>query len=97
MPRDASYDILQPQTADGIYQIFLDLSDMVTADELQIRVYEKVGSGSTQRIVYQSNVIGPQSPPIWVSPTLILMHGFDCTLDAISGTITVDWSIRKVA
>lgn len=85
------------ETADGVYQIFLDLSDMVAGDELQIRVYEKVGAASTQRIVYQANLVGAQSPPIWVSPSLILMHGFDATLDAIAGTITVDWSIRKVA
>lgn len=85
------------ETADGVYQIFLDVSDMVAGDELQIRVYEKVGAASTQRIVYQANLVGAQSPPIWVSPSLILMHGFDATLDAIAGTITVDWSIRRVA
>ena len=84
-------------TNDGVYQIFLDVSDMVAGDELQIRVYEKVGAASTQRIVYQSNLVGAQSPPIWVSPSLILLHGWDATLDAIAGTITVDWSIRKVA
>ena len=83
-------------TTDGVYQIFLDVSDMVAGDELQIRVYEKVGAASTQRIVYQSNLVGAQSPPIWVSPSLILLHGWDATLDAIAGTITVDWSIRKV-
>jgi hypothetical protein len=96
-PRDAAYDVGQPQTDDGVYQVFLDISDMVTGDELQIRVYEKVQSGDTQRIVWQSNLIGPQSPPIWVSPTLVLLHGWDVTLDAIAGTITVNWSIRKVA
>lgn len=85
------------ETSDGVFQIFLDLVDMVAGDELQIRVYEKVGSASTQRIVYQANLVGAQSPPIWVSPSLILMHGWDATLDAIAGTITVDWSIRKVA
>ena len=85
------------ETTDGVYQIFLDVSDMVAGDELQIRVYEKVGAASTQRIVYQSNLVGAQSPPIWVSPSLILIHGFDMTVKAISGTITIDWSIRKVA
>jgi hypothetical protein len=85
------------ETSDGVFQIFLDVSDMVSGDELQIRVYEKVQSGGTQRIVFQSNLVGPQSPPIFVSPSLILMHGWDATLDAISGTITVEWSIRKVA
>lgn len=84
------------ETSDGVFQIFLDVSDMVSGDELQIRVYEKVQSSDTQRIVYQSNLVGPQSPPIFVTPSLILMHGWDVTLDAIAGTITVTWSIRKV-
>ncbi len=96
-PRDAAYDSGQPQTADGIYQVFLDISDMVSGDELQIRIYEKVQSTDTQRVVYQSNLVGPQSSPVWVSPTLVLLHGWDVTLDAIAGTITVTWSIRKVA
>jgi len=97
-PRDAAYDVGQPQTDDGVYQVFLELNDMITGDELQIRIYEKVGSGSTQRIVMQSNLIGPQSPPVWVSPSLILLHGWDVTLNQIAGTagITVNWSIRKV-
>lgn len=85
------------ETSDGVFQVFLDLSDMIVGDELQIRVYEKVQAADTQRVVYQSNLIGPQSPPIWVSPSLILMHGWTATLDAIAGTITVTWSIRKVA
>lgn len=84
-------------TTDGVFQCFLDLSDMVAGDELQIRVYEKVRSGDTQRVVEQWNLVGVQSRPIWVSPSLILMHGWDFTVDAISGTITVLWSIRQVA
>jgi hypothetical protein len=98
-PRDASYDAGSPQTGDGVYQVFLDVNDMVTGDELQIRVYEKVQAADTQRVVYQSTLIGPQSPPVWVSPSLILMNGWDVTLDQIAGTsgITVTWSIRKVA
>jgi len=96
MPRDASYTSASPQTDDGIYQIVLDVSDMVALDELQIRVYEKVNSGGTQRIVYEATLLGAQNS-CWVSPSLILMHGWDATLDAIVGTITVIWSIRKVA
>ena len=84
-------------TTDGVFQIFLDLSDMVAGDELQIRIYEKVRSGDTQRIVAQWSVFGAQADPIWVSLALILMHGWDATLDAIAGTITVLWSIRSVA
>lgn len=97
LPRDAAYDSAQPQTTDGVYQIFLDLADMITGDELQIRIYEKVRASLTQRIVYQSNLVGPQSPPVWVSPSLMLIHGWDVTCDVIAGTnIVVEWSIRQI-
>lgn len=84
-------------TTDGVFQAFLDLSDMVAGDQLRIRVYEKVRSGDTQRIVYQAVLSGAQADPIWVSPSLILLHGWDVTLEALAGTITVLWSIRQVA
>lgn len=97
LPRDASYSAGSTQTDDGVYQAWLDLSDMVAGDELQIRIYEKVQAADTQRIVYQANLLGPQSPANWVSLPLTLLHGWDFTLDAIVGTITVTWSIRRVA
>lgn len=84
-------------TTDGVFQVFLDVSDMIAGDQLQIRVYEKVRAGDTQRIVYQAILTGAQSEPIWTCPALILMHGWDVTLDALAGTITVNWSIRQVA
>jgi hypothetical protein len=94
---DTSYDTGDAQTADGVYQAFLDVSDMIAGDQLQIRIYEKVRSGDTQRIVYQCILTGAQAEPIWVSPSLVLMHGWDITCDALAGTITVNWSIRQVA
>ena len=94
---DSSYATDDAQTADGIYQVFLDLSDMIAGDILQIRIYETCRAGDTQRIAYESILSGVQSTPIWVSPSLILIHGWDVTCDAIAGTITVLWSIRKVA
>lgn len=84
-------------TTDGVFQVFLDVSDMIAGDQLQIRIYEKVTSSSTQRIVYEAILTGAQSQPVWVSPSLVLLHGWDVTLDALAGTITVDWSIRQVS
>lgn len=84
-------------TNDGVFQVFLDVSDMIAGDQLQITIYEKVRSGDTQRVVYQAYLTGAQSKPIWVSPSLILLHGWDVTLLAVSGTITVNWSVRQVA
>jgi hypothetical protein len=84
-------------TTDGVFQPFLDLSDMIAGDQLQIRIYEKCRSVDTQRTIYEAYLTGPQADPLWVGPSLILMHGWDVTLDAISGTILVNWSIRQVA
>lgn len=95
-PNNANYSAVSAITTDGVYQVFLDVSDMVAGDQLQIRVYEKCRSGDTQRIVYESVLSGAQAD-MWVSPSLILLHGWDVTLDALAGTIAVNWSIRQVA
>lgn len=79
---------------DGVYQLWLDLSDMVTGDELQIKVYDTINA--TQRVIFQSNLVGIPANPIWVSPTFLLTFGWDMTVKAISGTITVLSSIRQV-
>ena len=81
---------------DGVYQIFVDLSDMVTGDQLLIAIYEEI-DGATQRLVYRSILYGPQPTPIWVSPTFVLTTNWDATLLMLSATTcTVDWSIRQV-
>jgi len=86
------------ETSDGVFQVFLDVNAMASGDEFQIKVYEKVQSAGTQRLVYQSNLVGPQGNPVWVSPSLILLHGWDVTLLKIAGTDrTIAWSIRKAA
>lgn len=91
-------DTAGPDTVgdDGVYVLFLDLSDMVAGDELQIRVYEATRSGDTQRILYQATRVGVQATPNYMSIPFFLLHGWDMTLDAIAGTITVLWSIRRV-
>jgi hypothetical protein len=83
-------------TTDGVFQVFLDTSDMVAGDQLRIKIYEKVTSGGTQREIYTATLTGTMTTT-WVSPSLILMHGWDVTLEALAGTITVLWSIRQVA
>ena len=83
-------------TTDGVFQVFLDTSDMVAGDQLQIRIYEKCRAADTQRVIYEAILTGTMAAT-WVSPSLILMHGWDVTLDALAGTITVLWSIRQVA
>jgi len=93
---DTSYGTDDAQTDDGVVQAFLDVSDMIAGDQLQVRVYEKARSGDTQRIVYEAILTGAQAQPIFVTPALTLMHGWDITADALAGTITVNWSIRRI-
>lgn len=86
------------ELSDGVFQIFLDVNAIAGGDEFQIKIYEKVQSTGTQRLIYQSNLVGPQGNPIWVSPSLLLLHGWDVTLLKIAGTDRIiEWSIRKAA
>ena len=88
-------------TADGVYQFFIDVSNLAggaTPDTLEIQVLEKVLSAGTARRVFEAVVYGLQDEPIWVSPSLILMHGWTLQVKQTTGTArTFDWSIRKVA
>jgi hypothetical protein len=84
------------QTADGYIQIWLDLNALASGDDYELKVYEKVQSAGSQRIVYVKRFIGAQSPPHWISIPFSVMHGWDVTLDKIAGTDrTIAWSIRS--
>src|SRR4030042_495036 len=79
-PADADYSSGSPQTDDGVYQVFLDGSDMVAGDILQIRLYETCRSGDTQRLAQEWILTGAQACPLWVSDSFILLHGWPFTL-----------------
>ena len=84
-------------TTPGTYQLVLDLSDMVAGDTLEVRVYDKARAGDTQRLLCPPWVLlGAQSCGFITEP-FTLMHGWDFTLKATAGTITVLWSIRDVS
>jgi len=82
----------------GLYQAFIDLNALAAGDTFVFKVYEKVRTGDTQRVVYEATFTGVQSQPIWVSPSLILGVGWDMTLDKTAGTDrAINWRISKVA
>lgn len=85
-----------PETTSGAYQLMLDLNDLANAEDLEIRIKEKVQNTSgTQRVVwydYVANVQGEEK--IWVSPVLMLVHGWDMSIKS-NGTPVIPWSIRK--
>jgi len=89
---------LQTITDDGVYQLWIDAGNMAKADEFKVRIYEKVeGTGGTKKVVAAWTLLGVQSE-VFVTPTLILINGWDMTIQKIAGTDRAfDASIRKVA
>lgn len=91
---------LQTVTDDGVYQLWVDplVGPMAKGDEFRIRLYEKVeATGGTKRVFFSATLSDAQSEP-YVTPTFILMHGWDMTIQKIAGTDRAfDASIRKVA
>lgn len=87
---------LQTVATVGVYQLWVDAANMVKADEFRIKIYEKVKSAGTKRVFFQQTLLGAQSE-IFVTPTFILMWGWDMTLIRLAGADRAfDASIRKV-
>lgn len=89
-----------PETTPGIYQLFVDLSNLVNGDTLEIRIKEKALSGGTQRTILTTTYTNAQGVDneLFVSPALHLMHGWDMTLTQTTGAERAfAWSIRQVA
>lgn len=85
------------ETSDGVFQAFIDLNALAVGDIFEFRVYEKVLSSSTQRLAWSARFADAQGGPVYVSPSLVLMNGWDMTLKKLVGTDrSIDWSIRKV-
>jgi hypothetical protein len=88
---------LQTITAAGVYQLFIDASNMAKSDEFHVKVYETVRAGGTKRVVLSSTLMGAQAE-IFCTPSLILMNGWDMTIDKIAGTDRAfTASVRKIA
>lgn len=86
-------------TTDGVYQVFLDLNALASGDVFRFRAYEKVQAADTQRAFFTQDFAHAQgTEDNWVSPSFILMNGWDFTLIKVSGTDrTITWSVRKIA
>lgn len=88
---------LTDSTTAGAYQLFVDgiAAGMAKGDVFEVKVYEKVLAGSTRRVVFVARLNGAQDE-VFVTPTLMLLNGWNMTLKKISGTDrSFDASIRK--
>lgn len=85
-------------TGDGAFQAVIELNNLAVGDVFEWKLYEKCQSGSTQRLSGSARFADVQAAANWVSPCVLLMHGWDMTLKKISGTDrSISWSIRRVS
>jgi hypothetical protein len=89
---------LQTITTPGARQLFVDpVTNMAKGDEFKIRIYEKVKSAGTKRVIFVATLSDIQSE-LFVTPTLMLLNGWDMTIQKIAGTDRAfDASIRKAS
>lgn len=89
---------LQTVTDDGVYQLWIDAGNMAKGDEFRVKLYEKVeATGGTKKVFAQWTLLGVQTE-VFVTPSFVLMHGWDMTITKIAGTDRAfDASIRKIA
>lgn len=87
---------LQNNTTAGVYQLFIDpVTNMAKGDEFLIKIYEKVRSGGTKRVVYQTKISDAQAEN-FCTPPLLLLNGWDCTMQRTAGSDRAfDTSIRR--
>jgi hypothetical protein len=85
------------RTTDACVQLWLEVNNLANGDEYQVRVYEKISSGGTARIAMEWTISHAQTQPLWVTPTLMLIHGWEFSLTKLTGTDrSIAWSIRSV-
>jgi hypothetical protein len=88
---------LATDTTDGVFQAWIDLSAMVRGDSFRIKAYEKVQSAGTQRLIFSHVINNSQSDPMYVTPAMMLMHGWDFSLERLAGADrTITWAIRAL-
>jgi len=88
---------LQTVTTAGVYQLWVDPGAMAKADEFRIRIYEKVeATGGVKKVCAEWTLLGVQTE-VFVSPSLMLMNGWDMTLIRLAGADKAfDATIRAI-
>jgi hypothetical protein len=85
-----------PETTDGAFQLVVDVALLVNDETLTLKIKEKARSGDTQRLLWSATYKHIQARPLVASPPIILLHGWDMTLEQNGGTgRAFPWSIRK--
>ena len=89
-------DLAAVSAVDGIFQLEVDLNDMILADKIEIKAWEMTIAAGTTRSISLARLAHAQVDKIWISPALTFIHGWKFTAKASAGSISMPWSIRKI-
>lgn len=85
----------------GVFQAYIDFSNMGTSDEYQVDVWEKTHANASQQLLDSWIYSYPLSKPMAVLPAIVLSEGWDFRITRIGGatstTIGIPYSVRKIA
>ncbi len=95
---DTEHDLLSTTDA-GAYQLEIDVNAMVggaTPDRLVIRVYSKVRTGDTERLIHEETLVGDQSLTIHQLPFFETPHHCRITIEQTDGTgRSYPWNVTQ--
>ena len=89
---------LSTSTSAGVVQALLNFNNMIAGEQYEIKVWEKTVSADTQRLLETWVVDGQQAEPIFITPALTLMNGWDLTVQRVgtSSTTTSTGNTRHI-
>ncbi len=89
---------LSTSTQQGVVQAFLDFNNMIAGEQYEVKAWEKTVGAATQRLLETWVQDGAQAEPIFVTPALTLMNGWDLTVQRVgtSSTTTSTGNTRHI-
>ena len=90
------HDLAAASAVDGIFQLLVDVNDLILADKLEIRAYEMTVAAGTSRQIAMWPLNNAQTDKIWVSPAMVFLHSWKFTVKMTAGGASLPWSIRKI-
>ncbi len=85
----------------GVFQAYIDFSNMGTSDEYQVDVWERAHANSNQQLLDSWIYSYPLAKPLAILPALVLSEGWDFRITRIGGAtstaIGIPYSVRKIA
>lgn len=96
-------DFLSSPDEAGVFQVFIDLNDMVDGDVIEFFVYKKVLTGGTARVLYWDRREGAQPDTdkiiasVPVSNDLAESNAVRFSVKQLTGTASLPWAVLQHA